>query len=72
MALIFLANILCVHVRKSDEMYASPTLCTHAKKKNATEVTVSGIHDLTLRSRAFSVSPIAPSVNHCYNYEGAM
>ena len=32
-ALIFLANILCVHVRKSDEMYASPTWCTHAKKK---------------------------------------
>ena len=31
--LIFLANILCVHVRKSDEMYASPTWCTHAKKK---------------------------------------
>ena len=29
----FLANILCVHVRKSDEMYASPTWCTHAKKK---------------------------------------
>ena len=38
--LIFLANILCVHVRKSDEMYASPTWCTHAKKENATEVTV--------------------------------
>ena len=39
--LIFLAHILCVHVRKSDEMYASPTWCTHAKKKkkNATEVT---------------------------------
>ena len=55
MSLIFLANILCVHVRKSDEMYASPTWCTHAKKKkeNATEVTVSGIHDLTLRSGAF-------------------
>ena len=33
-ALIFLANILCVHVRKSDEMYASPTQwCTQAKKK---------------------------------------
>ena len=31
--LIFLANILCVHVRKSDQMYASPTWCTHAKKK---------------------------------------
>ena len=39
-SLIFLANILCVHVRKSDEMYASPTWCTHAKKKNETEVTV--------------------------------
>ena len=37
-ALIFLANILCVHVRKSDEMYASPTRCTHAKKNNATKV----------------------------------
>ena len=38
-ALIFLANILCVHVRKSDEIYASQTWCTHAKKKkkNATE-----------------------------------
>ena len=31
--LIFLANILCVHVRKSDEMYGSSTCCTHAKKK---------------------------------------
>ena len=41
MSLIFLANNLCVHVRKSDEMYASLTWCTHAKKKkNATEVTV--------------------------------
>ena len=39
--LIFLANILCVHVRKSDEMYASPMWCSYAKKKkNATEVTV--------------------------------
>ena len=41
---MFLANILCVHVRKSDEMYASPTCCTLAKKKkkkkNATEGTV--------------------------------
>ena len=32
-ALIFLANILCVHVRKSDEMYASPKWCTQPKKK---------------------------------------
>ena len=30
---ISIANILCVHVRKSDEMYASSTCCTHAKKK---------------------------------------
>ena len=53
--LIFLANILCVHVRKSDEMYASPTWCTHAKNnnnKNTTELTVFGIHDLTLRNGA--------------------
>ena len=35
-ALIFLANILCVHVRKSDEMYASPTWCTQPKKKKET------------------------------------
>ena len=33
--------------RKSDVVYA-------CKKKNATEVTVSGIHDLTLRSGAFN------------------
>ena len=54
-ALIFLANILCVHVRKSDEIYASPTWCTHAKKKkkNATEVTVRArVWHLTLRSGA--------------------
>ena len=32
-ALIFLANILCIHVHKSDEIYASPTLCTHAERR---------------------------------------
>ena len=42
-SLIFLANILCVHVRKFDEMYASWTWFLRMKKKNATEVTVSGI-----------------------------
>ena len=35
------------NVRKSDVVYACK------KKKNATEVTVSGIHDLTLWSGAF-------------------
>ena len=49
-ALIFLANILCLHVRKSDEMYASRTWCTHAKKKNATEVTVCLAFDFAQRS----------------------
>ena len=59
-SLIFLANILCVHVRKSDQMYASLTWCTHAKKKKkATDVTVSGT--LTLRSGAF----IAPGPSMC-------
>ena len=36
-ALIFLVNILCVHVRKSDVLYACKK---KKKKKNETEVTV--------------------------------
>ena len=53
LTLIFLANILCVHVRKSDEMSASRRWCTRAKK-NATEVTVCLAFDFTaLCSGAF-------------------
>ena len=48
--LIFLANILCVHVRKSDEMYASPTWCTHAKKKKTRLKWPRPVFDFTQRS----------------------